>query len=235
MNEAARIGILGGTLDPIHFGHLDTALAAREALALDRVVIVPARIPPHRTQQPVASPFHRFAMTALAVNGVEGLSASDIELSSPGPSYTADTLERIRTTLGLTASQIFFITGADAFADIETWKRYPEVLDLAEFVAVSRPGVPVAALRQQLPALKDRMRLPLRRSDLRTRGGRTSIFLVDAPTSDVSSTEIRQRLLAGLPVNGFVPTAIEHHIQQHGLYGRRPVINPTADHLHGQN
>jgi nicotinate-nucleotide adenylyltransferase len=235
MNEAARIGILGGTLDPIHFGHLDTALAAREALALDRVIIVPARIPPHRAQQPVASPFHRFAMTALAVNGVEGLSASDIELSSPGPSYTADTLERIRTALGLAASQIFFITGADAFADIETWKRYPEVLDLAEFVAVSRPGVPVAALRQQLPALKERMRLPLRRSDLRTSGGRTSIFLVDAPTSDVSSTEIRQRLLAGLPVNGFVPAAIELHIQQHGLYGRRPVINSTADHLHGQN
>lgn len=235
MNEAARIGILGGTLDPIHFGHLDTALAAREALALDRVVIVPARLPPHRNEQPVASPFHRFAMAALAVNGVEGLSASDIELASPGPSYTADTLERVRGSLGLSASQIFFITGADAFADIETWKRYPEVLDLAEFVAVSRPGMPVAALRQQLPALKDRMRLPLRRSDLESRNSRTSIFLVDAPTSDVSSTEIRRRLLAGLPLNGLVPIAIEHHIHQHGLYLQQPLNQSTADHLHGQN
>jgi len=242
MNEAARIGILGGTLDPIHFGHLDTALAAREALALDAVVIVPARIPPHRTQQPVASPFHRFAMAALAVNGVEGLSASDIELSSPGPSYTADTLERVRDSLGLSASQVFFITGADAFADIETWKRYPEVLDLAEFVAVSRPGVPVAALRQQLPALKSRMRLPLRRSDLPPsrepttgKGPETFIFLVDAPTFDVSSTEIRRRLGAGLPLNGVVPAAVEHHIRQHGLYVQQPLTPSTADHLHGEN
>ena len=235
MNEAARIGILGGTLDPIHFGHLDTALAAREALALDRVIIIPARIPPHRAQQPLASPFHRFAMTALAVNGVEGLCASDIELSSPGPSYTADTLERVRSRMGLRPSQIFFITGADAFADIETWKRYPEVLDLAEFVAVSRPGVPVGSLRQQLPDLKDRMRLPLRRSDLQTDAGKTSIFLVDAPTSDVSSTEVRRRLLAGLSLNGLVPPPIEHHIRQHGLYSARPITPTTADHLHGQN
>lgn len=235
MNQAARIGILGGTLDPIHFGHLDTALAAREALALDRVVIVPARIPPHRTQQPVASPYHRFAMVALAVNGVDGLSVSDIELSSPGPSYTADTLERAREALGLNASQIFFITGADAFADIETWKRYPEVLDLAEFVAVSRPGVPVMSLRHQLPALRDRMRLPLRRSDLETTRTGTSIFLVDAPTSDVSSTEIRRRLHAGLPLGGLVPACIEHHIQQHGLYVQQSVTTSAADHLHGEN
>ena len=234
MNQAARIGILGGTLDPIHFGHLDTALAAREALALDRVVIVPARIPPHRTQQPLASPFHRFAMAALAVNGVEGLSTSDIELASPGPSYTADTLERAREALGLDASQIFFITGADAFADIETWKRFPEVLDLAEFVAVSRPGVPVAALRQQLPSLRDRMRLPLRKSDLRQRRSGTSIFLVDAPTSDVSSTEIRRRMQAGLPLSGLVPACIEHHIHQHGLY-QRSSTSSSADHLHGEN
>src|SRR5688500_17966644 len=103
MNEAARIGILGGTLDPIHFGHLDTALAAREALALDKVVIIPSRIPPHRSTQPLASAYHRFAMAALAVNGVEGLSVSDVELQAPGLSYTADTLMHYREGLGLAA------------------------------------------------------------------------------------------------------------------------------------
>ena len=234
MNEAARIGILGGTLDPIHFGHLDTALAAREALALDRVVIIPSRIPPHRQAQPLASPYHRFAMAALAVNGVEGLLVSDVELRAPGPSYTADTLMHYRDGLGLEASQIFFITGADAFADIATWSRYPEVLDLAHFVAVSRPGAPVSGLRQQLPALKDRMRLPVRRSDLDVRAGRTSIYLVDAPTSDVSSTEIRRRLVADQPLAGLVPEAIERHIQQHGLY-RRSRSSSGADHLHGES
>ena len=234
MNEAARIGILGGTLDPIHFGHLDTALAAREALALDRVVIIPSRIPPHRATQPLASAYHRFAMAALAVNGVGGLSVSDVELLAPGPSYTADTLLHYRQGLGLDASQIFFITGADAFADIETWSRYPEVLDLAHFVAVSRPGAPVASLRHQLPALKDRMRLPRRRSDLDARTQTTSIYLVDAPTSDVSSTEIRRRLRAAEPLAGLVPDAIERHIQQHGLY-RQPRPSTGADHLHGES
>jgi nicotinate-nucleotide adenylyltransferase len=231
--NAARIGILGGTLDPIHFGHLDTALAAREALALDRVVIIPSRIPPHRPQ-PLSSSYHRFAMAALAVNGVDGLAVSDIELQAPGPSYTADTLVHYRDGLGLQASQIFFITGADAFADIATWSRYPEVLDLAHFVAVSRPGTPVGRLREQLPELRPRMRLPRRRADLDLGSERTSIFLVDAPTSDVSSTEIRRRLLASEPLSGLVPETVERHIQQHGLY-RQPLISTGADHLHGES
>lgn len=235
MNEAVRIGILGGTLDPIHFGHLDTALAAREALGLDEVIIVPSRVPPHRTQQPLASAFHRFAMAALAVNGVEGLSVSDIELAAPGPSYTADTLVRMRDALGIDASQIFFITGADAFAEIETWSRYPEVLDLANFIVVTRPGVPVGTLRHRLPALKDRMRLPLRRTGAPEPSAQTPIFLVDAPTADVSSTEIRRRLSDGRPLHGLVPAAIEHHIQQHALYVQQPLMTSRADHLHGQN
>ena len=234
MNEAARIGILGGTLDPIHFGHLDTALAAREALALDRVVIIPSRIPPHRATQPIASAYHRFAMTALAVNGVDGLRVSDIELEAPGPSYTADTLLHYREGLGLEASQIFFITGADAFADIATWSRYPDVLDLAHFVAVSRPGTPVGSLRQRLPALKARMRLPLRRSDLEPASSKTSIFLVDAPTSDVSSTEIRRRLRAAESLAGLVPEGVERHIHQHGLY-HQPHSSTGADQLHGES
>jgi nicotinate-nucleotide adenylyltransferase len=235
MNQGARIGILGGTLDPIHFGHLDTALAAREALGLERVVIVPSRVPPHRPQQPLASPFHRFAMAALAVNGMDGLSVSDVELTTPGPSYTADTLGRIASALNLQASQIFFITGADAFAEIETWSRFPQVLDLANFIAVSRPGVPVAALRQRLPALKPRMRLPLRRHDPAPENTQTSIFLVDAPTTDTSSTEIRRRIAAALPLHGLVPAAVEHHIEQHGLYLEQPLMITEADHLHGQN
>ena len=170
MTLAARIGILGGTLDPIHVGHLETALAARQALALDRVIVLPSRVPPHRQHQPVASRYHRFAMAALAVDGVDGLSVSDIELRAPEPSYTADTLERFRESSGLPASQIFFITGADAFAEIETWHRYPEVLDLSHFVVVSRPGCPVEALREQLPALAPRM-AP---ADPGTDGGRVS-------------------------------------------------------------
>jgi nicotinate-nucleotide adenylyltransferase len=231
MNEAARIGILGGTLDPVHLGHVEAALAAREALGLDRVVLIPAHVPPHRSR-PASSPFHRFAMASLAVNGLDGLSASDMELLSPGPSYTADTLGRFRETQGLPASRIFFIIGADAFAEIETWHRYPEVLDLASFIVVSRPGMTLPQLRQQLPQLKARMRLPI--GDVRSAAG-TSIFLVDAPTPDVSSTEIRRRIGEGGVISGLVPLTVECHIRQHQLYTEPSPIASTADHLHGQN
>jgi nicotinate-nucleotide adenylyltransferase len=240
-----RIGLLGGTLDPIHLGHVETAAAAKRALDLDRVYVLPSRVPPHRSQQPVASGYHRFAMTALAVNGLDGLAASDVELRTPGPSYTADTLSRFRERSGLSPSQIFFITGADAFAEIETWYRYPEVLDLANFVVVSRPGFRSESLREVLSALSSRMISatssdpPTANHEPRTanrepRLDPPSIFLVDAATPDVSSTGIRKRLAAGEPITGLVPAAVERHIVQHGLYteGAGPL---AADHLHGEN
>lgn len=233
-----RIGILGGTLDPVHVGHIDAALAAREALSLDEVLVIPAHVPPHRPQ-PEASTFHRFAMAAIAVSGVDGLAVNDLELLAPGPSFTADTLLRLRASLDVDASQIFFITGADAFAEIETWSRYPEVLDLANFVVVSRPGMSLQALRQRLPGLKDRMRLPrAAKAAASAEGRRTSgtfIFLVDAPTPDVSSTEIRRRIAERRPLSGLVPPGVEHHITRHALYVQQRLTHSAADHLHGQN
>ena len=221
--RTGRIGVLGGTLDPIHVGHVETALAARQALALDDVIILPARVPPHRQQGPAASPYHRFAMAALAVNGLAALRVSDAELGSDGPSYTALTLERL-SSRGLSRSQIFFITGADAFAEIETWYHYPAVLDLAHFVVISRPGVPVASLPERLPALSGRMRAAAAGGDI---GAEPAIFLVDARTPDVSSTEIRRRLRGGEGIAGLVPPPVEAHILQHRLY----VDQQTADHL----
>lgn len=211
-----RVGILGGTLDPIHCGHLAAAAAARDAFDLPRVLVVPSHVPPHRPVQPVASPFHRFAMAALAVSGMPRVEACDDELRAEGPSYTADTLERLHGR-GLQPAQIFFITGADAFADIATWKRYPDVLDLAHFVVVSRPGHDIDALAERLPDLRERMRPAS--APART-GGRTLIFLLEAATPDVSSTAVRERLRRGEPLAGLVPPLVETHIQQHHLYGR---------------
>lgn len=209
-----RIGILGGTLDPIHMGHVAMGLAARDALALDAVVVMPARIPPHRQEGPAASTFHRFAMAALAVNTLERFTVSDEELCTDGPSYTAVTLERLAAR-GTPASQLFFILGADAFAEIETWFRYPAVMDLAHFVAVSRPGLAAAALGDRLPLLRPRMRDAGRGGEI---PGQPSVFLVDAPTPDVSSTRIRRRLRAGDSIAGLVPPAVETHIVKHRLY-----------------
>lgn len=212
--RGSRIGILGGTLDPIHVGHIATALAARDALSLKPVIIMPSRVPPHRQQGPSVSAFHRFAMAALAVNGQPDLVVSDEELSSDGPSYTALTLERLAAR-GVDRRRLFFITGADAFAEIDTWYRYPDVLDLAHFVVISRPGVPEAALRARLAGLHGRVRDAAGAGDPVER---PSVFVVNARTPDVSSTEIRRRLRAGEAVTGLVPGPVETHIRQHRLY-----------------
>ena len=232
MTAGTRIGILGGTFDPVHSGHIDTAGAAHRALALDTVLLLPSGTPPHRPAQPSASRFHRFAMTALAVNGVPDLVVSDLEIGLTEPCYTFDTLARLQKT-GLSAAQIFFITGADAFAEISTWSRYPQVLEMAHFVVVSRPGFPVASLRARLPALAERMReVSALRVDRRDAAGSTrvdaltqhdgalEILLVDAATQNVSSSDVRRRLESGAPITGLVPESVETYIGQHRLYAR---------------
>jgi nicotinate-nucleotide adenylyltransferase len=228
MTAGQRLGLLGGTFDPIHLGHVGTALVARDALALDRVLLVPSRTPPHRAQQPLASGYHRFAMTAMAAATAEGLEASDAELLAPGPSYTADTLQRLHAT-GLRPSEIFFITGADAFAEIATWSRYPQVLDLANFVVVSRPG-------HDAPTIVGQLEEARRRSSGSPAG--TRVHVIAASTPDVSSTDVRRRLRAGQSIAGLVPPAVERHILRHRLYiagGAGLVAAPAADHLHGQD
>ena len=223
----ARVGILGGTLDPIHCGHMAAAVAARDAFALARVLVIPSRVPPHRPAQPIASPFHRFAMAALAVSGIDRLEASDDELLLDGPSFTSDTLDR-QHARGMTASQIFFITGADAFADIATWRRYPEVVDLANFVVVSRPGYDIGALAARLPALAGRMRTA---ADFRGDDRNPLIYLLQAPTPDVSSTVVRARLAGGASVSGMLPPLVAAHIHQHRLYS----VPARANQLHDEN
>src|SRR5262245_61096779 len=128
MTTRLRLGLLGGTFDPIHYGHLDAADAAQHALQLDEVHFIPSHDPPHRPSDPRASGFHRFALVGLALSGHARYRASDLELRRDGPSYTADTLRAMRAE-GVSPSQIFFILGADAFAEIATWREFPAVLD----------------------------------------------------------------------------------------------------------
>ena len=228
-----RIGILGGTLDPIHCGHLAAATAARDAFDLPRVLVLPSRLPPHRPAEPIASPFHRFAMASLAIAGEARLEVSDDELRrEDGPSYTAETLDR-QIAKGTSAAEIYFITGADAFADIATWKRYPAVLDLAHFVVVARPGHPIESLPSKLPALAGRM-VPA--GEARQPAATPSIYLLHAPTPDVSSTLVRDRLRRGQAITGLVPPLVEAHIHQHRLYTVHLAGDGgRANHLHGQS
>ncbi|MGE3274206.1 MAG: nicotinate-nucleotide adenylyltransferase [Vicinamibacterales bacterium] len=216
-----RTGLLGGTFDPIHLGHLAAGRAAAAALGLGRVLVVPSSRPPHRPDSPAASGYHRFAMAAMAVAPEPGFEASDLELQRPGPSYTFDTLSRLHAA-GHTASRLFFITGADAFAEIATWSRYPAVLDLAHFVVVARPGTALTALRNRLPDLAPRMMSP----GAIQPDAPPAVILLEAPTPDVSSTDIRHRAAAGGSLDGYVPPAVASHIARHGLYRGAPPHRP---------
>lgn len=207
-----RTGWLGGTFDPIHCGHLDVAGAARAALTLDTVYLVPARVPPHRAS-PLASSEHRLAMVKLAAATQDWLRVSDIEMAAPGPSYTIDTLDRLDAQ-GLDLQALHVITGADAFAEIFTWKGAPGLLDRCHFIVVSRPGHPAPALRAALPDLADRM-VDASECDF---AARPSIFLVDAPTAPVTATEVRARAASGSSLEGLVPEAVASYINRHRLY-----------------
>jgi nicotinate-nucleotide adenylyltransferase len=228
MISAERLGILGGTFDPVHAGHIAVAQAARHALGLRQVCLMPSRVPAHR-HGPQASAYHRFAMVAMAALSVEGLIASDADLDTPGPSYTIELLERLHAE-GHQPSQIVFITGADAFADIASWRRYPALLDAAHFAVVSRPRQRVQELCERLPELSERFVLA-ERPDARARleGPQPAVFLIDAPTPDVSSTNIRERLQMGTSIAGLVPADVERYIRRHRLYAAEI---PTAGHLH---
>ena len=215
MTAATRIGVLGGTFDPIHFGHLDAAEAARTALQLDELCVLPSHDPPHRNTSPMASAFHRFALAALAVQGLPGYRVSDMELTRSGHSYTADSLRTLHAA-GWTPSQIFFILGSDAFAEIATWREFPGVLDGAHFVVVARPGTGLAEAATRTPALRARLH---QAGQVMPAGGTTRVIFVEARTRDISSTMIRARLRARQPIDDLVPAAVARHIAIHHLYG----------------
>jgi nicotinate-nucleotide adenylyltransferase len=202
-----RTGILGGTFDPIHCGHIDVARAAQDALGLTEIVVITSNVPPHRPA-PVASSYHRFAMAALAVSNRPGWRVSDVELRSDAPSYTVTTLTQFHAD-GYPPAELFFLIGADAFAEIESWRDYPRIFELAHFAVVTRPGFRVEAPGGLPPALAAR------------------IVSIDAPTADVSGTVIRQRIAAGESIAGLVPPLVRQHIEQHGLY--------TSSRTHGED
>jgi nicotinate-nucleotide adenylyltransferase len=213
-------GILGGTFDPIHLGHLAVARAVERALGLDRVLLVPARVPPHRVR-PSVSIYHRFAMVGLASLAAEALVASDLELDSHEPSYTSVLLDRLGGQ-GATASQMVFITGADAFAEIASWRHYPDLLDQCHFAVVARPGQPAERLPTSLVALASRFvttpsEAPLDQPHPALALG-PRIFLIEAETPDVSSTEIRARARSGHPLDDLVPAPVAAYIRRHALY-----------------
>lgn len=212
----SRIGILGGTFDPVHLGHLAVAAAAREQLALDSLLFIPAAQPPHKLHAPLAPFRDRVAMLRLALAGVEGFVLSEMERDRPGPSFSIDTLKELRQQLGA-GVHLFFCIGMDAFADITSWKQYGELFRYADFVVVERPdsgGTGLDAfVAEALPAFR-----PEGEGCWAVATGCGRIHALAMPGVPISSSQIRQRVAHGESIAGLVPESVATYIASHGLY-----------------
>lgn len=211
-----RIGVLGGTFDPLHLGHLRAAEVVRDALSLDRVLFVPAKNPPHKSAPRLTEAPHRLHMVERALEGEEGFAVCRIEIEREGLSYTIDTLAELGARFP--DSRLFFVTGTDAFAEIRTWKRWHDLLNHHSFVVHERPGFPIGKARAVVPEdLESRVREDSSRGFEAEPGG-ARIFLVRRPMLDVSSTEIRSSVSAGRSIRFLVPDAVEAYIRENRLY-----------------
>lgn len=199
MTRPQRLGLVGGTFDPIHEGHIAVAEGARDCADLDRVLLIPSRVPPHRPQ-PVATAADRLAMCRLAAQGRPKLEVSDVELRRPGPSYTVDTLRELAADEP--DAELYLVLGWDAAAVITTWHEPDEVLRLARLLVIPRLGWPT-------PAGAD-----LRRAGLDP--ARTVVCDVETP--EHVATEIRRSLADGGPVGGALDPAVLRYVHDHGLY-----------------
>lgn len=198
--EGRRIGIMGGTFDPIHYGHLLAADEAHAAFGLSEVVFIPAGHPPHKADKKLTAPEDRYIMTALATVGCPYFSVSRIEIDRQGSSYTIDTLRALRSMPEYEGAQFYFITGLDAVLDIVSWKDPEEIMTMCRFVAVSRYGY----THKKMEELPD--------------GLRKRIIPLEIPLLAISSTELRERVRTGRSIRFMVPPAVEQFIRKKSLY-----------------
>ena len=213
-----NIAIFGGTFDPIHIGHLRAAKAAARRFRLDRILFVPTGNPPHKSRDPLTPFSHRFAMVALACAGDRRFVPSILEAPTRDGQrhFSINTVRRVKKILG-PRHALFFLIGIDAFLDLPHWREYRHLLDLVNFIVVSRPGFRSEGIRKVVPQELFRAdrggsrsdTIYLRRTVVRVLGG------VEAP---VASREIRQAVRAGRRVSGLVPPAVEQYILKAGLY-----------------
>lgn len=205
----AGIGILGGSFNPIHNGHLHVAQQVREKLSLEKVILIPTGVPPHKPKEQLAAPRHRFCMALIACHNLRSLEVSDIEVRRKKTSYTIDTIRKLKRGLG--RNDLHLILGADAVADLYTWKDAERLVWEAEPVLVARPGF---SLEFAVTSLEEHFQ-PV-----------TIERLLDAVVRiqvvTVSGSDIRRRLAERRPVKGLVRYEVEEYIRQHGLYGALP-------------
>ena len=195
-----RIGVFGGTFDPIHMGHLIVAEDARAALELDKVLFIPAGQPWFKSYRRITETHHRLAMVRLAVEGNPSFDVTDIEIARTGPSYTVDTLAELREQYP--DAEFIVILGVDALREIDRWHQPRKLFELASVVGMARPGTAInlSVLHAAIPGSSSRIRL------------------LDSALIDISGTEIRRRVAEGHSIRYRVPAAVERYIRENGLY-----------------
>jgi len=225
-----RIALFGGTFDPIHAGHIAVARAAERRFDLDRVFFIPTSRPPHKSIAELSAYEHRFAMVALACSAHPRFVPSLAEASLDGEGdrfcYSIDTVRRFRQEFNRPGDRIYFIVGADSFLHVQTWKDYAELLELCDFVVANRPGFQTQRLREVIPAALlagndgagaapraktsgDSRVIHLRHTD---------VYFLEKVASQVSATDVRQRIERGRTVRGLVPPGVEEYINKQALY-----------------
>jgi nicotinate-nucleotide adenylyltransferase len=215
-----RLGILGGTFNPIHYGHLAAAEEVRDRLKLDQVLFIPSFLPPHKQDEEIPPAVQRLEMVRLATAGNPYFTVSDIEVKREGRSYTIETIEALRSTCR--SAELFFITGLDSFLEIQTWHQWERLLTLSAFIVLSRPGYRFADLAK-IDFLKDEALelAALDRGELMQaviRPGAFTIYLEMIPHYDISSTDIRKRMREARTVKYLLPESVEHYIITNKLY-----------------
>ncbi len=215
-----RLGIFGGTFNPIHFGHLAAAEEVRDRLKLEKVIFIPSFLPPHKIDEDIPSAVQRQEMVRLAIKGNAYFTVSDMEIKRGGRSYTVDTIEALRQSHA--GAELYFLTGLDSFLEIRTWKDWDRLLTLCSFVVLSRDGYRFCDIAQlgfldvperELSALDAR-----EKDQVAITAGSNRVYLERVPFYDISSTDIRTRVRGGRSFKYHLPEAVEHYIIENKLY-----------------
>lgn len=210
-----RVGILGGTFDPIHYGHLRFAEESRELFALEEVIFIPCGLPPHKEANKIGPAEKRLKMVELAVSGNSRFCVWDIEIKRPWLSYSVETIREIKERYG-PGMELFFLVGYDAFQEIGTWKDYQELLSLCHFVVATRAGhgggLPLEI--EPLFCYDEKARCYLHKAGSR-------LYLTEITALDISSTRIREAVQGGRSIRYLVPREVEEYIKREGLYSNR--------------
>ena len=213
-----QIGVYGGTFDPIHNGHIEVAKDALTLFALDRLLLIPANVPPHKNAATISGANHRYTMTVLATIDDPKLEASLIEIERPDMPYSVQTVARLKERLRLAATDLFFLIGADSFAELHTWREPMKLIESCHLAVMTRPGYDVdlapipAPWRDRIVDLRGIRNVETRQYS------ETRIFLTDLTWVNVSATEIRKSVADGESIDEWVPPQVDKYIEKYGLY-----------------